>query len=312
MTRTAIVCVGTAAVVGLLLPAPARAQNRAEQQMRLDVRLLQEQQQQLLLVVNTLAAELKTVAAKLDTEGTARSKGFADLQTQVNTVGSNVSALLENVRDNKVQVTKVSQELDAIRKGVDILTTLVTQTMAQLPATSNGSAPAPGTAGGAQADNAPQGGTAAPGAAATPPPAAAAATSPVGGVPASADDYFKAAMGDYAAGQYDMAISGFQEFLKRFGDSPDAAKAQFYIGEADSYLAKWQDAIDAYGLVIQNYKASDADTVADAYFNQGLGYEQLHQKDQAIANYRLLQKSYAGTNGALQATQALKRLNVIN
>jgi len=262
--------------------APASAQNRVDQQMFLDLRAVQEQTQQLKLVLNTLLEQVRAVTTRLDTEAAARSKGFADQQALISGINSALSTLQENVRDNKVQVQKFTQELDAIKKGVDILTTLVTQALAQVPAAAGD-------------PNAPPG---------APPPASPAA----GGVPPSSQDYFLPAMSDYGAGQHDMAIKGFEEVIRRFPNSPDAPRAQFYVGESYFFLGKFSDAVAAYDRVIKTYPSSDL--VPDAYYKQGAAYERLNQRDKAIANYKLLQKTFPGSSGELLATQALKRLNV--
>jgi len=281
-TRTIL---GVCLAAAMSVPSLALAQNRTDLQMLLDLRQSQEQIKQLQLSVNALVEQLKTINGRLDTEATARNKGFADQQTLVNNVVSGLSALQENVRDNKVQVQKLTQELDAIKKGVDVLTTLTTQALSQMPAATVGTAPAPGSG-------------------APPSPS-------MGGVPASANDYLSAAKDDYFAGRYDMAIKGFGEFLTRFPTSPDAASAQYSIGESYFLLGKFKEAVDAYALVIKNYRTSNPDVVADAYFKQGNAYENLKQRDLAVANYQLLRKDFAGTNGELQATQALRRLNII-
>jgi tol-pal system protein YbgF len=281
MRRQSFLLAGLCAAA-LSAATPAFAQNRVDQQMFLDLRAVQEQTQQLKLVLNTLLEQVKAVTARLDAEATARSKGFADQQSMISGINSALSTLQENVRDNKVQVQKFSQELDAIKKGVDILTTLVTQALAQVPST--------------PADpNAPAG-----------PPAAA--TTPAGGVPPSSADYFLPAMSDYGAGQHDMAIKGFEEVIRRFPNSPDAPRAQFYIGESYFFLGKFTDAVAAYDRVIKNYPT--ADLVPDAYYKQGAAYERLNQREKAIANYKLLQKDFPGSSGELLAAQALKRLNV--
>ena len=283
MRRTLLVC-GAVAAAWLGGPAAALAQNRVEQQVFLDLRTLQEQNQQLRLLINTLGEQIKAVTTKLDAEANARNRGFADQQTLIKNANTSLSALQENVRDNKVQVQKLNQELDAIKKGVDILTTLVTQTLAQMP-----TAPPPAD------PNAPPGPA---------PPAPAA-----GGVPASGKDYYDRAFGDYAVGQYDMAIQGFEEMLRRFPNSPDGGQAQFLIGDAYFNLGKFKEAVAAYDRVIKNYK--DSEHISDAYYKQGVCYEQLKQPDLAIINYELLRKDYPGTSGELQATQVLKRLGRI-
>ena len=284
MRRTRIVCGGFLAA-WLWAPAPALAQNRVDQQVFLDLRVVQEQNQQLKQVVNTLIDQLKTVNAKLETEANARNKGFADQQTAIGNITSNLSALQENVRDNKVQVQKVTQELEAIRKGVDMLTTLVTQALSQMPAAAPPVDP-----------NAPPGSM---------PPAQPPAA---GGVPASSKEYYDKAYADYAAGQHEMAIQGFEELLKRFPESPDAAQAQFFVGESNFTLGKFKEAVAAYDRVITNYK--DSSQVPDAYYKQGICYDQLKQRDLMIKNFQLLRDKYPDSSGAFLAAQELKRLNL--
>jgi TolA-binding protein len=130
-------------------------------------------------------------------------------------------------------------------------------------------------------------------------------------VPSSANEFLTSAKDDYFAGRYEMAIRGFEEFLKRFPTSPDAPRTQFMMGDSFFMLGKFREASDAYGVVIKNYRTSDPDAVSDAYFKQGVCYENLKQRDLAVANYQLLRKDYSGSNGELQATQRLRNLGVI-
>ena len=203
-----------------------------------------------------------------------------------NAAATNVSALSERVSENKVQVQKVTQEVEAVKKGVDMLTVMVTQALAQMPANAPPADP-----------NAP-------------PSAPAPSTPASGGVPASSEDYYNRAFGDYVVGQWDLAIQGFQEYLKRFPQGPQAAHAQFSIGEAYFFMGKYDDALNAYGLVIKNYKDADSGgDVPDAIYKQGVAHEQLKHVPQAIDNYKLLRKDYPNSTAALQATQALRRLD---
>jgi tol-pal system protein YbgF len=269
----------------LTAAAPAAAQNRVDQQLFLDIRSLDEQMKQLLLAVNQLSDALKAVNAKVDAESTARSKGFADVQTLVNNTNSNLSALQERTSDNKVQIQKVTQELEATKKGIDMLTVMVTQALSQIPANPT----PPGQPGEPVA-----GQGSAPGI----PPS----------IPPSSKEYYDRAFGDYAVGQYDLAIKGFQEYLTRFPDAPDAPAAQFSIGESYFMLGKFAEAVAAYDQVIKKYKATGADAVPDAYYKQGVAYEQLKRRDDAIANYELVRREYPNSPAALQATQVLRQL----
>ncbi len=294
MTRYLPVICGGLLAASLWLPSPAAAQNRVDQQMFLDLRALEEQNQRLMLQMNALSEQIRTLAAKVDSEGNARVKGFADQQTLINGANAGLSALQEKVSENKVQVQKLTQEMDAIRKGVDMLTVMVTQALAQMPAAAPpGSDPAVAT----------------PDSASAPPPAPASVPT---GVPPSSRDYYQAAFSDYSVGRWDMAIQGFQEYVKRFPDAPSAAQAQVLIGRSYFMMGKYQEAVAAYDQVIARFKDTDAtDAVPDAYYNQGVAYEQLNQQDKAIANYQLLRSQYPNSTAALQASQDLKRLGVI-
>jgi TolA-binding protein len=292
-----IVIVLAALAPCLLAPAAATAQNRVEQQMFLDLRTLQEQNQRLMLELNTLAQQLETVSARVDSEGAARSKGFADQQALVNSANANLAALQEKVSENKVQVQKMTQELDAIRKGVDMLTVMVTQALAQMPvappAESDPNAPAPEE-----------------GAEAAPPPPAAPPI--MAGVPPSSRDYYERAYSDYAVGQWEMAIQGFEEYIRVFPEAPTVANAQLLIGQSYFMMGQYAEAVAAYEDVIQKHKASDSTgAVPAAYYKQGVAYEQLQQPERTVANYQLLLQEYPNSSEALLATQELKRLGVI-
>jgi predicted RNase H-like nuclease (RuvC/YqgF family) len=133
MRAIGVLC-AVALAAGLAVPAPALAQNRVEQQLILELRDLHEENRQLLATLNALADQVKAVNAKIDVEANARSKGFADQQTLVNNASAAISTLQERVSENKVQVQKLAQELDAAKKGIDMLTVMVTQALAQMPA----------------------------------------------------------------------------------------------------------------------------------------------------------------------------------
>ena len=66
----------------------------------------------------------------------------------------------------------------------------------------------------------------------------------------------ESAKSDYYAGQWSLALSGFDALLRTFPRSESAGEAQFYIGETYYAQNKWREAIDAYGLVLQNYRTS--------------------------------------------------------
>lgn len=54
---------------------------------------------------------------------------------------------------------------------------------------------------------------------------------------ATAEEAYQAAYLDFSRGRYELALSGFREFLRRYPDSPLADSAQYGIGESYYSLA---------------------------------------------------------------------------
>ena len=293
ITTRPVLLLGLLAACVSVAPTTARAQSREQQQIFADLRILQEQVQELKAAVNALAEQAKATNARIDAQSEATRKNYADQMQMVRELAASVETLGQKVQSNSAQVTKLSQELPPLRDGLNMLQQLVSQVAAQLqPMTpADASAPPPGAA---ASGTAPQTGG---------PPSGG------GGVPPSPGTYWNAAMNYYAVGQWDLAVDAFKDFVQKFPTSPDAADAQFFIGESYYQSGKTRDALAAYTAVVTNYK--DHTRVPDAYFKQAMCYELLNQKSEAIKVYQMIVKQYDGTSAALSATQSLKRLGVI-
>src|SRR5438034_702102 len=81
------------------------------------------------------------------------------------------------------------------------------------------------------------------------------------------------AYGDYTAGQYQLAITEFEGYIRSFPKSDKAAAAQVFICRAYVQDAKYTQAIEACDLAIRTYPT--ADVVPEAYFYKGLAYSDL-------------------------------------
>jgi prefoldin subunit 5 len=138
--------VGLFAPVALLLsssPAHAAA-DKAQQQLMAEIRMLQQQQQELHVTLGALADTLQAITGKLDDQSGAVRKAFADQKLLIDSVSETVRILREKADDTNVRLSTMSHELEAMRQAV---TTLATQP--QAPASMVGqpptdpSAPAP-------------------------------------------------------------------------------------------------------------------------------------------------------------------------
>src|SRR5262249_52647229 len=204
-----------AAAAGVIaLAAPAQAANREHLQIVADIRMLQEQTQQLQVTLAALNDALKTLNARLDDQANTQRRAFADQKLLVDTLTGEVRVVREKIDDANVRLSSLSQEVDSLRAPQSSAPTMPPQP----PAGAAGSQPQPPTG-------------ANPGS----PPAATGGAVPVGMSPTR---LFEIAQADYAGGQWAVAINGFETYLKAFPKTDKADDAQFYIGEAYSLDGK--------------------------------------------------------------------------
>lgn len=276
------------AAIGVLLwvaNPPAAAQNREHQQMAAELRMLQEQQQQLSLALAQLVAQtteaLKAVNARIEEINKVAVKASADQQSSLNGMASDLSVIRERAQDSNNRIQALNDEVQALSKTMASLPSLLTQ-----------------------------------GASATPPdplnPGATAPSPTAPVVPSTAglspQRMYDTAWADYGAGQYTLAITGFEQLLRTFPTTERADDAQFYIGEALSQLFRWEDAIAAYNRVIQNYPMGDQ--IAMAYYKRGIAQERTGQTDAARSSFEQVIKRYPDSDGGRLAKQGLDRLKL--
>jgi tol-pal system protein YbgF len=147
---------------------------------------------------------------------------------------------------------------------------------------------------------------AAPSAAGAPAPALPAALPPASTAGLSPAQMFNTARADYFAGQWSVAITGFDQFMKAFPRSEQADDAQFLIGESYFNQSQWNEAIAAYNQVIQTYPTTNS--VADALYKRGLAQERLGQADAARTSWETAIKQYPDSDAGRLAKQNLDRL----
>src|SRR6478735_814874 len=116
-------CVTGALFVLTLTPSLAGAADKEQRQMMADLRILQEQSQQLQNLINTLNESLKAVNQRLDEQTASSRKSFADQKLVIDNVSNDIRILREKVDDNNVRVGSIGQELDALRQSVAALGT---------------------------------------------------------------------------------------------------------------------------------------------------------------------------------------------
>jgi len=261
---------------------PASAQNREHQQMAAELRMLQEQQQQLALTFAQLADAIKALNARLDSRleeaNNALRKGFADQKLVIDGMGNDLRTIRERTDDTSVRLGTIRDEIDALRTTVAAFSQGQTSAAPIEPPDPNVPAPpAPGP---------------------TNPVPSTAGLSPT--------RMYQTAFADYTSGQYSLAITGFEQLLRTFPRSEMSDDAQFFIGEAQYMQNKFADAIAAYNAVIQNYPMGDQ--VPLALYKRGQAQQQLGQLDAARASWQLVIDKFPDSDGARLAKQRLDAL----
>ena len=266
-------------------PTLAYGADKEQRQMMADLRILQEQSQQLQNLLATLSEALKAVNSRLDEQAGQNRKAFADERLAIDTLNADLRIVREKVDDSNVRVGSLSQELDALR-----------QTVAAAAAAASAARPSP-------IETDPTAAAASPADAAPPAPA------PVGaaGVGASPKKLLDSAMADYYAGQYDLAIIGFESYIKTFPQSQDADDAQYYVGNSFLNQGKYERAVDAYNLTIRNYPKGNV--IPDVYYKLGTALKSLKQGDKAREAFSFVIKTYPDTQAATLAQQQMQQLS---
>jgi TolA-binding protein len=267
--------------------------------MMADLRMLQEQSQQLQLLLGSLAETLKTVNARLeqrlDQQHETARKSFADQKLVIDTLAVDLRVVREKVDDSNVRIGSLSQEVDALRQSV-VLMSVPAATPSDTPAGAPGSTP-PASSGQVPVPVSP---AAAP--AASAPPAAAVPIAPG----TSPQRLWDMAFAEYGGGRFDLAVMGFEAYIKSFPKSDMADEAQVYI--CSSYLngGDYQKAVDACDVAIRTYPGGNA--LPEAYYRKGVALQSLQQVAPAGAAFEHLVKTYPDTVAATLAQQRLEAL----
>ena len=109
------------------------------------------------------------------------------------------------------------------------------------------------------------------------------------------------------AGNYTVAISGFQDFLNQYSSSPLAPNAEYWLGEAHYVNRDFSSAESAFQAVLDKWPGSAK--APDAMFD--LGNTQLAQGKSAKGRATLHQvvTRFSGTDAANRAQARLKQLS---
>jgi tol-pal system protein YbgF len=284
----------------LVGPRPAEAVAREIIELQRDVTSILQGQKDLSTqmtqdhtVMKTLVEQSGDTVGKLNGTMSALQKSMQDVQAnsgaRLDTMSTQVQGLSDNLEEIKSRLGKLNQQLVDLQNTVQSLDAKVSG--------GGGTAPSSGVSnpGAGLSSQPPAGGTMAP---------ANAASGPA----PSADTLYSNGLRDITSGKYDLARQEFQDYLKYYGDTDLASNAQFYLGEIAYSQRNYDQAVNEFDKVLNNYPKSFK--LAPARLRKGMALIELGQKTSGVRELREVVRRYPGTDEERKARAKLKELGV--
>jgi len=286
--------------VWMLVASPALtfAASKEIQELQRDVAQLQDMIKQLQRTQDEKFAALQVLVQQSVNASNDANKAVAVIQ----------NSFQQNLRDQEGKVVApvvgLSQRMDSmsdnfrtLQQAVSDLTSAVAKIQTQLTDMNNQlkviqtpAAPPPAQPGIGQT----QGG---------PPLAQAAAPMPcMAGL-----DLLTAADRDYSGGNLTLALQDYSEYLRCYGNTGEAPKAQYYIGWIHYAQKDYENAVNDFDAVLEKY-ASDNRYRPQAFYYKGMSLVRLGQKTAAQAEFKELMKQFPSNDLSKKACAQLQEL----
>jgi TolA-binding protein len=124
----------------------------------------------------------------------------------------------------------------------------------------------------------------------------------------TAERLFQDAMRDKSAGNSDLALRQFTDFLNWYASTDQAPEAQYYIGEIHYNKRDFENALQAFDAVLERYPRNDKTN--DARFMKGRTLVQLGQRTDGANEFRALVKTSPNSELGRRAQSELKALGL--
>lgn len=121
-------------------------------------------------------------------------------------------------------------------------------------------------------------------------------------------DLYNQSYQDYLKGNYALAISGFQEYIKQYPQTQSTDDAYFYIGESLYAQKKYDEALKYYEKLLTLFPSSEF--APAARLKKGYCFFELGDKAQGIVEMQYVIYEYPNSEEANQAKQKLQSLEI--
>ena len=113
---------------------------------------------------------------------------------------------------------------------------------------------------------------------------------------------------DYNGGKNDLATQEFSDYIKFYPNTDLAGNSYYYLGELQFKQANYQQAVQSYDQVLQNFPSGNK--AASAQLKKGFALLELGKQDDGVSELRHLIQRYPHSPEALQARDRLRKAGV--
>ncbi len=237
---------------------------------------------------------LQPMESRLRQQLQTANEANAELSTRINRLEDEVEALRSALEVTNRRMDTLSQQIAGVRTAPPAIIPPVT---AASGAEDTGAGEA---ATGAQPPAEAAAGTAA--------GASTGAAAQAAALPDNPDQLYRSAYQDYMRGNYELAIQGFSEYIKRYPKTDLTDNAQYWIGECYDALGQEDEALKAFSIVLDRYPTSDKG--AAAQLKKGLVYLKKGDQGQGVVNLQYVVYEHPGTPEADLAREKLRSLGI--
>jgi tol-pal system protein YbgF len=110
------------------------------------------------------------------------------------------------------------------------------------------------------------------------------------GPPMPATELYQNADRDRTSGKYELAVQGYQDYLKWFSNGPQAANAQYSLGFCYYSLKDYEDAVKQFDAFLE--RSPKGSKVPEALFYKGKSLSALDRGREATETYRKLRSRF--------------------
>ena len=214
--------------------------------------------------------EIEQLQTQIASQTQALIKSEADVQVALRDLSTQIDQLQANLEDTNFRLSQLSQQIAATNQELNSVRSLL----------------------GGSGLGSISGGGGSPGPSQTADPQA----------------LYQSAYNDYLRGNYDLAVRGFNEYLRSFPDTEQSDNAAYWIGECYFSQGRYRQAIGEFDKMLNRYPRSDK--LASALLKKGYAYLELNQREQGVVQLQHVLRQYPGTDEANLARQRLREVGV--